>query len=791
MPRRKGEVRKDGVLLERARVASFTFDETEIAERVIDLFDAEMMNRSEERDRRLQRYAKYRMWTEGKDWPWAGSSDIALPDMMTGSLRVQDTLHNAVLSARPVVTSLALREADAKKQDTVDRLIDHQVFNEFDGEGLVGDLIESFVNDGTYFVYTPWTREKREVRQTKIFDPVPEDLFPTAYFAQLLSSEFRGAEVVSDKTNGWDFTVTLGDEKVRVSFYTADDKRTEMVVEKDTHVFDGPAPICKDYDDVLYPARAANLQMPSPSNPGGASWVTLRDTPTYDEIARLQKSGYYDRLTVDGLEELQGKHRSGADEQEDEQKDAIQGTTSDENRSVDPNAVAQGRVTRLICFDIYDIDGDGVAEDVIWWVIKETKQVVRARMLTDMYPALPPRRPIVSRALYPVKGRVAGIGMLEIMEGIHDALKEAYDTMADNDAIETLPFFFYRPFSGLKGTERMTVGPGIGIPLSDPKNDVHFPTRSNTGVASGLNKIAVLNQFQEKVTMVGDFQLGRVPQGKASALRTVGGMQMIAGQGEARPERILRRFFGGLTELWRQIKSLDDVFLPKDKEVRVVGVKDAKDSPFLRVKAIADILGSFAFIFNANVFNTSRMAMQKGLEALMGVYITDLAIQLGISTPDSVYRLLRDYGEAWGQDPTQYISEPVAGATQPRILAEEAIDVLLTGQMPVGVPGEPGGAIEHHQKLVAFMQMDEFGLMTNIELFRQYFQTIVQQAQMQMQQQSIMAGAQKFQQGKRGGAQGGRPPEQAPDMSQETLVSGGAELLDESLPSAGGGASLQ
>lgn len=292
--------------------------------------------------------------------------------------------------------------------------------------------------------------------------------------------------------------------------------------------------------------------------------------------------------------------------------------------------------------------------------------------------------------------------------------------------------------------------------------------------------------------MVGDFQLGRVPQGKASALRTVGGMQMIAGQGEARPERILRRFFGGLTEVWRQIKALDDVFLPRDKEVRIVGMKDAQQSPFFRVRALDDIHGTFAYVFNANVFNTSRMAMQQGLEAMMGVYVTDLALQLGIARPDGIYRLLRDYGEAWGQDPTQYISEPMPGAAQQRILAEEAFDVLLTGQMPVGVPAEPGGAIEHYQKLLAFMEMDEFAYMTAyIDLFKQYFMAIAAQAQQQMQQQAVLAGAQAFQKGRRAGAQGGRPAEQAPDMSQETPISGGAELLDETLPSAGGGAALQ
>jgi hypothetical protein len=30
-------------------------------------------------------------------------------------------------------------------------------------------------------------------------------------------------------------------------------------------------------------------------------------------------------------------------------------------------------LTRLMCFDLFDSDGDGVNEDMIWWVIKEPK----------------------------------------------------------------------------------------------------------------------------------------------------------------------------------------------------------------------------------------------------------------------------------------------------------------------------------------------------------------------------------------------------------------------------------
>jgi hypothetical protein len=88
------------------------------------------------------------MWTEGKDWPWEDSSDCALPDLMTHSLKVQDTLHNAAMSTRPAISGKAVQKSDAGKEDNVNQLLDYQFFVENKGEVIVGELADAFVNDG-------------------------------------------------------------------------------------------------------------------------------------------------------------------------------------------------------------------------------------------------------------------------------------------------------------------------------------------------------------------------------------------------------------------------------------------------------------------------------------------------------------------------------------------------------------------------------------------------------------------------------------------------------------------
>ena len=70
---------------------------------------------------------------------------------------------------------------------------------------------------------------------------------------------------------------------------------------------------------------------------------------------------------------------------------------------------------------------------------------------------------------------------------------------------------------------------------------------SNSSAQSmALNLLTLADQMQEKLTVRGDLQLGRVPIGRSSALRTSENLQALLGAGEARPERIMRRFVKGL-----------------------------------------------------------------------------------------------------------------------------------------------------------------------------------------------------------------------------------------------------
>jgi hypothetical protein len=91
-----------------------------------------------------------------------------------------------------------------------------------------------------------------------------------------------------------------------------------------------------------------------------------------------------------------------------------------------------------------------------------------------------------------------------------------------------------------------------------------------------------------------------------------------------------------------------------------------------------------------------------------------------------------------------------------------------------------------------FIQSDEVGLLDQgqpggpqIKILQAYLQEVTLKAQEQRQQEAQISAAQTFQSGRQGTP--GPNVQQQPNM-QQPQISGGNELLDESLPGAGGGA---
>jgi hypothetical protein len=123
----------------------------------------------------------------------------------------------------------------------------------------------------------------------------------------------------------------------------------------------------------------------------------------------------------------------------------------------------------------------------------------------------------------------------------------------------------------------------------------------------------------------------------------------------------------------------------------------------------------------------------------------------------------------------------------PKISAEEAVNTIMVNQLPMGVPLEGGGWVEHLQKLVSFSESENFGMLSDEqtrELFAPYVETVAAQAEAQVQQEQAMQQAAADFQSQNGQQRqnGGRPSEgkgQAEAQQGPPPISGPREMLNE------------
>jgi hypothetical protein len=748
-----------------------------IAERVINFFNDDDAARSDERDQLLQRYAKYRQWVSNLDiGPWPGSSDQRVPDMAEAALRTQDTLHNAAMTTRPMVASMATHRSDKDKQEVVDDLHDVQFFVEQDGEKVVEEAAEEFTIKPECVIFVPWIKEMRRTVDTLYREPLPKDAIPPTVFDALLKEEWPDATYRQTDDEGWDWEVKpkgRKDYSITVKFY-ANKKETEMVViDNEVLVYEGPRAIVKDYDDVFAPTGCSNLQIPGPSNPGGATHVILRDSPTQDEIARLQADGTYNLITTAEVEALEARTEKEDQKEEKDQKQTLAGKQKDPK----PRDAKHGKLTRLMCFDVYDMDGDGVAEDMIFWVLLEPKLLLKVKPLAEMYPFDRPMRPLAEASYLPVKGCREGVSLLELCEGLHDFRKEMIDHLVDCGHLTTTPSGLYRASSTIN-PEKLRLGPGDLAPAADPQRDIRWNEIRNDAMPFALNTLAFIQQEWERLTLQGDLQAGRVPAGKSSALRTLGGVQTILAQGEARPERVLRRFFMLWVQVWKIMYQLNKRRLPAGKEFKIAGFVEPDKDPFRTIESRSEIDGTFDFYFRANVFNASKGAALQSLQEFGAVAITPLSIQMGTVTGEGLFRYQRDLGKALGMNPDNYLNPPM----RPRISFEDVVDTIMQGGIPNGWPME--GANAQFARLKEFIASEEFGYLTsdNVRVLGEYMNMLAQLARNEsMMAQQVQAAAEKG----AGGGNSGTPPQQQ-NPSEPTML-GPGELADESIERQGQG----
>jgi hypothetical protein len=756
------------------------------------------MDRGDWMDRRLQRYAKYRGWLPEKTFPWEHCSNVHIPLLQIAELRANAGLHNVIMTLRPLLTAVATNRANVVKEERISELVDAQLFLEPGpdrAERIFSDYVSNFCQDGNAVAFTPWVRDERQVTTIKYRPRVPDDQDPATYIAALVAGQPTANPPVpgllpnvttlvpTARPYAYEITYTAGGRErlATCQVYQAADESLELEFRHDATLFDGPVIQNIPIDRLLVPTRCANLQPPSQQNADGAPYVFLLVRYQVSELRRLQASGEFNRLTTEDLEKIIALAKTHAglmpikpEESLQAQRDSLEGR---EHRQLEPQVDAEDALLWVDCYMAFDRwTLAGTTEDVYFLVARDAEVLLEARRLTEKWPVdldEAPYRPLAEACAIPVPGRYYGISLLELGEALYDLVKGTFDQAYDNATVANMPWFFYGAQQGWRG-ETLKLEPGRGNPVpGNPRDTVYVPTFPGQNQQFAFSIIGLALGFFEQVEGIGQLQQGRVARGNASALRTFGTTAAILQQGDVRADQLLIRIFSGLRQIARNFHRMNRYLLPEGKEFRRLGYDGPNEQAYATITSIAEIDAAADFDFRPDFLLSNQAMLATTLQEVMQVIVTPMAFQLGITDPQLVYGLLRDFIRARRLDPKKYTKRPQEDG-RPHVLAEEFISALVDNQFLDAAPLE--GAQNHLAKLFAFQKSEAFGLLqrspAQLEMFRVHLEQIARAAK----QEQLAASAGQFQTALTQQGAGTRGPEttvQEPAMATAGANNGG------------------
>lgn len=766
------------------RKRSLKLDHEAIVSYVLTGLDQDLEARTERMKRREARYAKHNGWLPDKDWPYADCSNWWDPTMATATMRMAASLENAAKSQRPTLMAKAIQRRNAIKTDRVDKLLDFQFHVENEGDKFIDSYVFNFLHDEAVFTFVPWCKETQTISDVRVLDGLAPEVDHIAQiitrFPIMFPSFKENEDNATMKDNaGWKWEVYFTDDNneakvAAVEFWDRDDGKLEARIKWRATVEDKPTPQVLDFEDVVFPPRSGNCQPPSGANPYGAPYVNRICKASLDTIRRRMKDKTYDLLEEKDWTAIKaGKSAIGSGAPEEEPK-----VQKDEQEGVEATFWKDKYDDRQIIehYGRWDVDGDGIEEDVIFWVIRDSRKLAKACLLTDMYPGAPIRRPINSQSIFPIPNRIWGRSFDEWLEPIQDQIQTALNQLFDFGTLKNMPWGFYDPLSNMK-QERIRLEPGILNPLSNPQKNVYFPNMQQGGEAFHINTITLLRQNAERLPGIPDTAYGRIPAGKASALRNTGTVMSLMGQTDVRVEQILRRLFNGLGHVFQSMHRLNKRYMPEKKEVRMVGIAEAGQDAYTDIQR-TEIDMEVDFEFKATMLNSNKEAVAGALDNLAAKIFSPIAIQMGITKPEHVYNLIHDSTKALDLDPDRYSQRPAQRVAGPKSLAEEVLTAIMDHQKPEGGPLEP--AEEHLNKLMQYQTGPEFQMFDKVQkaYFNAWLHNIAGIIQAEQQEKMMLAAASQSVKGLQGG--GGGQGGAGGEALQNPAVQPG-ELVDESI----------
>jgi hypothetical protein len=299
-----------------------------------------------------------------------------------------------------------------------------------------------------------------------------------------------------------------------------------------------------------------------------------------------------------------------------------------------------------------DVDGSGIASDIIVWVHYETKKILRATYLRRVMPT--GQIPFFKTDFHIRQGVEYGVGLIELLYSLGKEVDAIHNIKVDVGILSSMPFGFYRPTASALKEERMPLEPGTLIPVDNPQTDVYFP---NLGMRTsfGFQEEQALQVQIDRLSSMSDLNYG-ILAGQGAA-RTATGARAVLGESSNNLNIYIQRMNRSWKRALKYIFSMLQYRLPPGFQFRLQG--DDGENYWKEIKSREEIMGMYDFELEANSVNSNKQVQSEQANMLVQITGNPLDLQLGIVTPLERYEALSYQMKVAGiKDVSKFLRKP-------------------------------------------------------------------------------------------------------------------------------------
>lgn len=613
-------------------------EEMDMGEKITKMWDTAAGDQSE----RLERLDQYLDELDEfirpiYDTPQEWQSNIHLPTILTVAKTYHGRMFSALWDIDPPFVCRARKAANEDRAFLVEELMRYTLrdwVNDYEGvEGELDKWLWDWITKGDAYLKTSWKKEFS--RFVDVEDYQVED---------------NRMEMAPD-----------GSSQVVPFIRTA-----EREVTKTEEVFNGPMVKRVFVEDIQViggegdPQRAdAVLEQ---------SWLTASEMWSAADQKLFRKDAV--ELAIKG-----GKDRVTAN---DATGNIKQTQIEQAGRSMLDREVELDRYRVIEAYLKIDVDGSGIAADVVVWVHARTREILRATYLRRTLPS--GKRPYAHIAFHKRHGVEYSVGLVEMLYSLGKEIDAMHNINIDIGIMTSAPVGFYKPTMSTMKDGAIPLEPGSMIPLDDPGNDVYFPQMGNK-TAFGFQEIAALMNQVERVTSISELNLGLI--GGQGVARTATGARAVLGESSNNLSIYIKRMNRGWRTVLRILFEHLQQKLPPGFQFRILG--DDGNAYWATIQSKAEICGMYDFELDANSANSNKQIQQEQANMIYQLTSNPMDLQLGIVSVANRYEALVNMLKVNGvKSVSKYATKPQSAGVALSPL--EFVDRILAG---VDVPLNP------------------------------------------------------------------------------------------------------